>query len=192
VTFKHNLPLPVLILALIAAALGGLVLFHSPPDEDLLRQAVDRYAATLGPVKQLEIHGTVADLIAGNENRLIYALFEKKDGQWTYTRNLAQEFSEAMKNPDVQKTVLRHLAEKISQRFQMSVSFTEGLRDFRYDLARDVGTDELLGSCSVKFAYPKVGDAAQRGGLYVETFEWKDNAWRSMGPGSLYDALPPK
>jgi hypothetical protein len=189
VAYKHNIPLPALVAALIAAALAGLVLFHTPPDEDLLRQAVDAYLATLGPVKQMEQHGTVADIIAGDNNRLIYALFEKKDGRWSYSKNLAEEFSSAMKDPEVQATVIRHLGEKVSTRFQSSVTFSKELQTFRYDLGRDVGSGDLLGTCSLDFKYPKVGDNPQRGGLYVETFEWKDGKWRSRGPGSLYDSV---
>ncbi len=191
VAFKHNIPLPVLIFGLVAAVLAGLVFFHTPPDEDLLRQAADKHVATLGPIKQLEMHGNVADILT-DDGRSVFAEFEKRNGTWTYARDLAEEFAKAMKEPDIQTTVLRHLGEKISQRFQSTVTFHEKLREFRYDLARDLGTDQLIGSCSVKFAYPKVGDNAQRGGLYVETFEWKDGAWRSGGPGTLYDALPPK
>jgi len=190
VAFKYNLPLPVVVIVLLAGALGALVFFHTPPDEDLLRQAVQAYVATLGPVKQMEQHGPVADIIVGDNNRLIYALFEKKDGKWVYSRNLAEEFSAAMKDPDVQHIVVRHLGEKVSQRFQSSVTFNEKLQTFRYDLARDVADDDLVGTCSVDFAYPRVGDTPQRTGLYVETFEWKDGKWQSRGPGSLYDALP--
>jgi len=189
VAFKYNIPLPALIFALIAVVLGGLVFFHTPPDEDLLRQAVDAYLATLGDVKQMEQHGPVADIIAGPSNRLIYAFFEKKDGTWTYTRNLAEEFSTAMKDPEVQRTVVRHLGEKVSQRFQSTVTFNEGLQAFKYDLARDAASDELLGTCSVNFAYPRIGDNPQRTGLYVETFEWKEGKWVSRGPGSLYDSV---
>lgn len=187
--FKHNIPLPALIAALIAAVLGGLLFFHTPPDEDLLRQAVDAHLATLGDVRQMEQHGPVADIIAGPNNRLIYALFEKKDGTWTYTKNLAEEFSAAMKEPEVQATVTRHLAEKVSQRFQSTVTFNQGLQSFKYDLARDVASDELLGTCSVSFGYPKISDNPQRTGLYVETFEWKEGKWVSRGPGSLYDSV---
>jgi hypothetical protein len=189
VAFKDNIPLPALLFALIAAVLAGLVLFHTPPDEDLLRQAVDAYVATLGPVKQMERHGPVADIIAGENNRLIYAFFEKKEGKWTFSKNLAEEFSAAMKDPELQRSVVRHLGERVSQRFQSTVTFNEGLQTFRYDLARDVGSDELLGTCGVDFGYPKVGDAPQRSGRYVETFEWKDGRWQSRGPGSLYDSV---
>jgi hypothetical protein len=136
----------------------------------------------------MEQHGTVADIIAGDSNRLIYALFEKKDGKWSYSKNLAEEFSAAMKDPDVQVVVIRHLGEKVSLRFQSAVTFSKELQRFRYDLGRDVGSGELLGSCSVDFKYPKIGDNPQRGGLYVETFEWKDGKWQSRGPGSLYDS----
>ena len=186
--FKHNIPLPVLLFGLVALVLLGLVVFHSPPDEDLRRQAIDAYVATLGPVKQMEQHGAVVDIIAGDNNRLIYALFEKKDGKWTYRRNLAEEFTNAMKAPGVQTGVVRHLGEKVSQRFQSTVTFKEGLQ-FKYELGRDPGTQELLGTCSITFAYPKTADAPQRTGLYVETFEWKNDQWESRGPGSLFDSV---
>jgi hypothetical protein len=191
VAFKHNLPLPVLVLALFAAALVALVLFHRPPDEDLLRQAVDAYVASLGNVKQMEQHGPVADIIAGDNNTLIYALFEKKDGTWAYSRNLAADYSAAVKDPETQKVVVHHLLERISQRFQQSAKISDDVRDFafKYELAREVPGEELLGTCTVDFKYPKVGDAPQRGGRYVEYFEWKDGKWGSRGPGSLYDAV---
>jgi len=189
VAIKYNIPIPAIVAALIAAVLAGLVFFHTPPDEDLLRQAVDAYIAKLGGVKRMEQHGTVADIIAGDNHRLIYALFEKKDGKWMCTKNLAEEFSAAMKDPELQKTVIRHLGEKVSARFHSSVTFNEGLQKFKYELAREVASDELLGTCSVDFAYPKIGDNPQRSGLYVETFEWKDDKWQSRGPGILYDAL---
>ena len=96
--FKHNIPLPVLIFGLLAAVLAGLVFFHTPPDEDLLRQAAEKYVATLGPVKQLEMHGPVADILTEG-GRLIYAEFEKRDGTWTYARNLAEEYSRTVKEP---------------------------------------------------------------------------------------------
>ncbi len=189
--FKHNLPLPVLIFALIAAVLAGLVLFHTPPDEDLLRQAIDAYAASLGNVKQMEQHGPVVDLIAGENNTLIYALFEKKNGKWAYSRNLAADYSAAVKDPEVQKVVVHHLLERISQRFKQSAKISAEAHDFsfKYELGREVPSGELLGTCTVDFQYPKAADAPQRGGRYVESFEWKDGKWESRGPGNLYDAV---
>src|SRR5262249_9277221 len=178
VAFKHNIPLPAVVAALIAAALAALVLFHRPPDEDLLRQAVDKYVATLGSVEEMQLHGNVADIIAGENNRLVDAQFEKKNGEWTYARNLAEEFSKAVTDPEAQTVVRRHLGEKISQRFQSNVEFKEGFGDFHYGLARDAA-DELVGSVEIAFSYPKVGDNPQRLGRYVESFEWNDGAWRS-------------
>ena len=183
--FKQNLPIPVILLAAVIAGLAALVLFHQPPEEDQIRQAVDRYAATLGTVQQLEIHGNVADIIAGEKNTLIYAEFEKKDGTWTFARNLAEEFSRAMKDPETQRTVVQHLGEKVSQRFQASVTFNEGLRDFQYELHRDRGLNALVGTCTLNFAYP---NQAKRG-QYVENFQWKDGRWQSWGPGALFDKV---
>jgi hypothetical protein len=186
VAFKHNLPIPAIILLLFAAAIAALVIFHTPPDEDLIRQAVEKYAAGLGPLQQLEIHGNVADIILAEKGRLIYAEFEKRNGIWTYVRNLAEEFSRAMKTPENQRDIYQHLGEKVSQRLQMSVTFKEGI-PFEFKLGRDAeGT--LVGQCDATFSYPKVGDQA-RSGLYSEFFEWKEGRWQSLGPGSLFDKV---
>src|SRR4026209_1696740 len=68
VAFQHTLPIPLVALVLTAAALAAVAIFLQPPEEDQIRQAVDRYVATLGPVKQIEIHGTVADIIPGDKD----------------------------------------------------------------------------------------------------------------------------
>jgi hypothetical protein len=190
VAFKHNLPIPALILVLLAGGVAAVVFFHQPPDEDLLRQAVDRHVATLGPVRDLQIHGNVADIVAGDKGTLIYAEFEKRNGEWTYARNLAEEFSKAMKDPEIQKTVLQHLAEKVGNRLQMTVTISPDLSQFAYKLQRDLELKALIGTCTVNFAYPKVKDT-QRRGQYVENFEWKDGRWQSWGPGALYDKVGP-
>jgi hypothetical protein len=189
VAFKHNLPIPAIILILVAAAIAGLVLFHSPPDEDLLRQAVDKYVATLGPIQEMQLHGNVADIVT-RQGRLIYAEFEKKDGAWTCTRNLAEEFSKAMKDPEIQQTVLKHLAEKVANRLQVTVTISPDLTQFSYNLQRDLEQKLLIGTATVAFAYPKVGEI-QRRGQYVENFQWKDGKWQSWGPGALYDKVGP-
>jgi hypothetical protein len=169
--FKQNLPIPLLVAGVLVAALAGLVLFHEPPEEDQIRQAVDKYVATLGPVKQLEIHGHVADIIYGEKNTLVYAEFEKKDGAWTCARNLAEEFTCTMKDPATEQSVLTHLAERVSQRLQTAVTIKEGL-SVSYRLARDA-EGILVGQCDIGFGYPKVGEQ-QRSGKYSEFFEWKD------------------
>ncbi len=187
--FKQNLPIPALILALLVVGIGAAVFFHQPPDEDLLRQAVDKHVATLGPVKEIQVYGNVADILT-QEGRLIYAEFEKKDGTWTCTRNLAEEFSKSMKDPETQKVVLQHLAEKVGTRLQTSVTISPDLSQFAYTLARDVELKALVGTCTVNFSYPKVKDS-QRRGQYVENFQWKDGRWQSWGPGALYDKVGP-
>jgi hypothetical protein len=189
VAFKHNLPIPALVLVLIAAAVAAVALFLRPPEEDLIRQAVDRYVATLGPVRELEIHGTVADILTEN-GRLVYAEFENRNGTWTFARNLAEEFSKTMKDPEIQKGIFFRLGEKVSQRFQTSVTFKEEAIDFQYRIERDRQLDMLVGRCSVNFAYPKVGET-QRRGQYLENFEWKDGRWQSWGTGALFDKVGP-
>ena len=187
--FKHNLPIPAMAIVLLAVVLGAVAIFLQPPEEDRIRQAVDKYVATIGPVQQLEIHGNVADIVT-QSGRLIYAEFENRNGTWEFSRNLADEFSKAMKDPELQKGFLFRLGEKVSQRFQTSVGFKQEALDFRYDLLRDRELDKLIGKCSVNFVYPKVGDK-QRGGQYLENFEWKDGRWQSWGPGALFDKVGP-
>ena len=187
--FKHNLPIPAVALVLIVAALAAVAIFLQPPEEDQVRQAVDRYVATLGPVKQMEIHGTVADILTEN-GRLIYAQFENQNGTWAFARNLAEEFSKAMKDPEMQKGILSRLGEKVSQRFQTSVAYKQEALDFQFQLVRDRELDKLIGRCSVNFAYPKVGEQ-QRRGQYLENFEWKDGRWQSWGAGALFDKVGP-
>ena len=184
--FKHNLPIPAIILGAVIAGLLALIFLHAPPEEDQIRQAVENYAATLGPVREMEIHQNVADILT-ESGRLIYAEFEKKDGTWSYSRNLAEEFSRAMKDPELQKTVVQHLGERVSQRFQATVTFNEGLRDFHYDLVRDREREQLVGRCSINFAYPN----QEKRGQYIENFQWKDGRWQSWGPGALYDKVGP-
>ena len=190
VAFKHNLPIPAVAFVLLAAAIAGLFIFLQAPEEDQIRQAVDRYAATLGTVHDLQIHGNVADIIAGDRNTLIYAEFEKRDGTWTFARNLAEEFSKTMKDPETQKGIFLRLGEKVSQRFQTSVAYKQEALDFQFGLARDGEMDKLIGKVSVNFAYPKVGEIQKRG-QYVENFEWKDGRWQSWGPGALFDKVGP-
>ena len=187
---KHNIPIYALVLVLIVAGLAAVWIFLQPPEEDQIRQAVDKYVATLGAVKQVEIHGNVADIIAGDKDTLIYAEFERRDGGWQFARNLAAEFTKAMQDPELQRGFLTRLGEKVSQRFQTSVAFKQEALDFRYQLLRDRELDKLVGKCSVNFAYPKVGDQ-QRRGQYLENFEWKDGRWQSWGPGALFDKVGP-
>jgi hypothetical protein len=189
VAFKHNLPIPALALVLLVAALGAVALFLQPPEEDQIRQAVDRYVATLGPVKELEIHGAVADILTEN-GRLIYAEFENRNGTWTFVRNLADEFSKTMKDSEVQRGILTRLGEKVSQRFQTSVAYKQEALDFGFTLVRDRELDKLIGRCSVNFAYPRVGETQKRG-QYLENFEWKDGRWQSWGAGALFDKVGP-
>ncbi len=184
--FKQKIPIPALVFALLAVGLGAVVVFHRPPDEDLLRQAVDKYVASLGaPPRQMEIHGTTVDLITA-DGRLVYAQFEKKNGEWAYARNLAEEFSRAMKDPAFQKQVRDHLAEKVANRFQAATTVLPELSQFEYSLARDLTEDVLVGSVRVGFSYPKTGDLQKRG-QYIEQYRWQDGRWQSQGLGALYD-----
>jgi len=190
VAFKHNLPIPAVALVVILGAVGGFFLFLQPPEEDQIRQAVEKYAATLGPVHHLEIHGTIADIIAGEKKTLIYAEFENRNGTWMFARNLAEEFSRSMKDPETQKGILTRLGVKVSQRFQQSVAYKQEALDFQFGLLRDPALDKLIGKVSVSFAYPKVGEVQKRG-QYQENFQWKDGRWESWGPGALFDKVGP-
>jgi hypothetical protein len=188
VAFKHNLPIPAVAAVLLAGAIAAIFIFVQAPEEDQIRQAVERYVATIGPVRQMEIHGHVADILT-QDGRLLYAEFEKRDGSWQFARNLAEEFTRTMKDPETQRGVYQRLLEKIGKRFQSAANLKQEAFEFRYEIVRDPEL-KLIGKCFVNFVYPKVGDVQKRG-QYSENFEWKDARWQSWGPGALFDKVGP-
>lgn len=184
--FKQNLPIPGILIALALCGFGAFLVLKPPPEQDQFRQAVDQYVANLGPIKDTILHPPIADILT-QAGRLMYVEFEKKDGRWSFARDLTREFDRAMADPAVQKQTLQNLGQRVSARLKANVTFKEGLR-FEYQLFRD--ERGLVGVCTVDFVYPKVADQ-QRRGRYAENFRWKDGAWTSEGPGTLFDGVGP-
>jgi hypothetical protein len=180
VVFKQKTPLSLAVGAATIAA--TLFLFVRPPDEDLIRRAVNQYAATLGPVREIAIHGTLADLLL-QDGRIVYAEFARKDGEWAFSKELGREFERVMNDPAVSGQILQRLGEKLGKRFRAEVTFKEGL-EIQHQISRD--KDGLAGLCRIGFAFPKVGEVQKRG-QYLETFRRQDGQWTSSGPGAIYD-----
>ena len=183
--FKQNLPL----LAgggLVAAGLIALAVLVQRPEEDLVREAAAKYAATLGAVQDVRVHGTQADItVAGRP--VLFAEFALQGGAWAFSKDLGADFEALMRDPATSGAVLQRLAQRISDRLNVSVKVKEGL-GYAYSVSRDA--QELVGQVEVRFAYPKQGER-QMLGRYLESFRYAGGAWQSQGVGALLDRVPP-
>ena len=183
--FKQNLPV-FIGLALLCLGLVALALYFQKPEEEVLREAASVHAATLGPVKEVRVRGTVVDIDFPAKPTL-YAEFEKREGRWVFKRDLGQAFETMMKEPSTIEGILKNLAQRIADRLAMSVNIKDPNLAYQFQVSRV--SEDLLGQVFVHFAYPKQGDQ-QRLGTYREVFRWKEGAWKSDGPGALFDRLP--
>ena len=179
VAFKQNLP--VLALFLIAAAIVFSVIVLQPSEEDRLRATAQEYARTLGPVREVAVRGTLAEITLTN-NRTLFADFEKKEGKWVLARDLFQEFEKTVKAGE--GDVLKRLGERLAARFNTTVKVNEGLR-YEYEVSRDATGP--VGSLVVSFRY---GSGAS--GRYVEFYRYEAGRWTSQGAGRLFDQIPQK
>jgi hypothetical protein len=177
VAFKQNLP--VLALFLIGAGIVLFVIVLQPSDEDRLREAAREYAQTLGPVRDVTLTGTLAEITL-TTNKTLFADFEKKDGRWVLARDLFKEFEQTVKAQD--NEVLRRMGERLAARFNTTVTVKEGLR-YEYEVARDAGGP--VGHLVVFFRYPNGAS-----GRYVETYRYAAGRWASQGAGRLFDQIP--
>ena len=187
VAIKRNLPL-LAGLALFALGAAALAFFLRRTDEELIREAAAKLAAPLGPVAGIRVHGSVADIALANRPAPFFAEFVKQDGAWTFSKDLAADFEDAMKVPAVQGELLQHLAQHVADRWNTPVTLKEGL-GYRYVLDRNA-QGFLVGQVFVDFAYPKQGGRQQLGG-YRESFRFADGHWAPQHDGALFDRLPP-
>jgi hypothetical protein len=183
VAIKQNLPV-IAGFGLLVVGLVALVLFLRRPDEELVREAAATYAATLGPVKSVQVHGTIADIEVSNR-RLLHAEFTQQGGAWVFSKDLGQDFERMMQHPSTSADVLRRLAQRIADRMNLEVVIKDPPH-YQYSVARDA--QGLVGQVLVLFAYPKIGET-QRSGRYLETFRYADGKWQSQGVGALYDQM---
>ena len=182
--FKQNLP-AVVALSLLVAGLAALVFFLQTPEEERVREAAAKYGATLGALQDVQVRGHVADITVAGRS-VLFAEFALVNGTWTFSKDLGAEFQRLMQDPATSAEILKRLAQRISDRFNMNVTVREGI-GYRYAVARDA--QGLVGQVDLTFSYPKVGEK-QMAGRYVEIFRYEEGSWRSQGPGSLMDKVP--
>ncbi len=175
--FKQKIP----VLAGAAVLLGGLLallLLARPPEEDRLRAAVQEHARSLGPVRDVQIHGAVADILLGPDGRSVFAEFAERGGKWVFVKDVGREFAEMMRAPEKEREALNRLAQRLGNQLRIPVSLREGLQ-----VEMQVGRDDLglVGQYLVRFAFPKSGDQDPQRGRYVETYRYRDGAWALEG-----------
>ncbi len=183
---KRNLPV-LAGLGLAAAGVIALAVALRRTDDELVREAAAKHAAPLGPVIDIRVHGPVADITFASRP-ILFAEFKSDRGAWSFSRDLAADFQDAMKVPATQGEVLQRLAQRLADRFNMSVKLNEGL-GYRYVLNRNE-QGLLLGQAFVDFAYPKQGNRQQLGG-YRESFRFEAGKWVPQLDGALFDRVPP-
>jgi hypothetical protein len=184
VTFKQKIP------ALGAALFigGGIVAYLAlrPPPEDRFQQAVLAWAASQGGVQDVQIHGTVADVAFEPDGRVVHAEFALRGQDWTFVKDLYQDFLAAARSPATERSVLDRLGGRLAERYQSPISFKQGLQT---DLAMVRDASGLAGLFGVRFALPVV-NGKQKLGRYVERFRYENGTWESEGLGSLVESLP--
>ena len=185
--FKQNLPIAAAAGFLVVAGIVAMV-FLGPTDEERLQEAARRHAATLGPVMDVQMHGTIADIFL-ETGEVVYAEFAKQGSEWAVSKDLFKDFERRIGDPSVEREMLDRLARRLNKRFRTpSVKFqTQGMRK-TYHMGR--GPSGLGGQVTISFAYPKVGEV-QRGGMYIERFLYAEGRWEFDGQmGSLLDRTP--
>jgi hypothetical protein len=184
VAVKRNLPVVVALLT--AGAIVAAIFSVQPPDEDLLLRVAREHARTVGDVRDVRLSGRIAE-IELKDGRMTWAQFEKRDGTWTFDRDLGREFERAMADPHVQEGLLQRLGTRVGQRLRADVKFKDGI-EYQYGILKDEAG--LAGHVVTKFVYPPGKDGTRRRGQYVEIFRWSGSCWKSEGNGSLFEGVP--
>jgi hypothetical protein len=182
VTFKQNLPILAVILAL--GAVVGAFLFLQPPAEDRLRKAVTAHAATIKDSRGYVLFGNVADIQLA-DGKVIHAEFVEKPGEWVYSKDLGEDWLKTVNDPATLSQIMTRLAQRLAARLNTDVKVREGVR-YEHLLSRDA--QGLVGRVTVLFAYPN----DQKRGRYLETWRYADGRWSNTGVGSLFDSAPPR
>ena len=177
--FKQNLP----VLGGLAIAVGGvvaLVVALRRTDDELVREAAEKYAAPLGTVTGIQVRGTIAD-IAFSTRPVLYAEFRNVDGRWTFSKDLAEDFEKRMKDPARSDELLKHLAQKIADTDNVKVTVKPGM-EYKYSVVRN--DQGLVAEVDVRFSYPK-GESQHGSGLFIETFRYEGGDWQSQSTSLL-------
>ncbi len=174
--FKQKLP----VLAGAVVLAGGFlaILLVRPPEEDRLAAAVRRHAGTLGPVREIRIHDSIADICLDPDGKVVHAEFALRDGEWVFVKDVGQEFVDYVRAPERELEALQRLGRRLSDQLKMEVTLKEGLR-----VEIQVGRDEhgLCGRYQISFAFPKSGDRPPQRGRYVEVYYYRNGRWTLEG-----------
>jgi hypothetical protein len=177
VAFKQKIP----VLAGAAVLLGGLLvllLLARPPAEDRLLADARRHASSLGTVRDITLHGPIADVLMEPGDRSLYLEFAWRGGEWVFVKDVGREFVDTLRSPEKEREVLNRLGQRLSDQIKAPVTLKEGLQ---VDL--QVARDEygLAGQYLVRFAFPKAGEVDPQRGRYLETYRYRDGRWDLEG-----------
>jgi len=175
--------------AILLAGFLALFFFVRPPEEDLLVAAARRHAETLGPVRDVQLHGTMADILLDPDGRCIFAEFARRDGRWAFVKDVGREFVDQMRTPEKEREVLGRLGKRLSDQLRVSVTLREGLT-----VEIQVSRDErgILGQYYIGFAFPKSGEQEPQRGRYIENYRYENGGWSLEGLGRLILSVPKK
>jgi hypothetical protein len=187
VAFKQKIPLAAGA-AILAGGVALLVLLARPPAEDRLMAAVRKHAASLGAVRDLQIHGSIADVVLEPGDRCLFLEFDLRDGQWVFLKDLGRDFDQTMRTPERERESLNRLGHLLAERFNAAVKLKEGIR-----LELRVSRDEygLAGQYLMSLSFPRPADGSPQRVRYLETFRYRDGRWELEGTrGRLFLETP--
>lgn len=185
--FKQKIPI-LAGAAILAGGVAVLFLLARPPEEDLLRDAVRKHAATLGTVREFQVHGSIADVVLEPGDRCLFLEFGRRDGQWVFLKDLGRDFDQAMRSPERERESLNRLGTLLAERFNTAVTLKEGIR-----LELRVSRDEygLAGQYLMALSFPRPADGTPQRVRYLETFRYRDGRWELEGTrGRLFLETP--
>lgn len=181
--FKKNIP--VLGVVFLVVGIVAALIILSPTPEERFASDVREYARTLGTAVNIELLGEgIAEIELAPGKRYVWAEFTQLAGKWTFSKDLAVDFEETLKEKDREREVLERLATRISKRFpNFNVSLKQGLRCFHLVSRESRG---IIGRFRINFSYPEV-QGQQLQGWYEESFLYKEGEWVSEGMGRLFE-----
>lgn len=183
---RKNIPL-IGVAVFAAGGVAALVVLQ-PSREERLQAAVRKYAESRGRVLDVQMHGTVADILladdAGKPKGALFVEFSDKGGEWAPGKDLSEDYLRTARDPAVERGVLERMAQRLAGRYGAdTVKIPEGLRT-QLLLERDP-QGALAGRFAVLF---QVGGRSAR---YLETFRYKDGRWASEGAGQYIERTTP-
>ena len=179
--------IPLLVLGLFVA--GGAVALYilKPPPEDPLQAAVKAYADSLDPdVRSVELHENIADIALEPHGQHLFVSFIQKNGKWVFGKNLVEDFRGFTTNPAQEQKILERFGTRIHQRFRMKIDIKKALPVSTYVEGDHLG---VAGRYIISYSLPKVTEQPAVSGRYIETYRYKDGAWKVEGLGRIIEHL---